>query len=256
MEDANNKEEKILNLSSEMLGAVAGSVISITTGQVGSLIGGAIGVVLTNGFKEVTNRYLSRREEIRVSSATSISITNIRNRLNQGDKPRGDDFFDNRIYNRSKAEEIFEGVLLKCKSEYEEEKIKYVAKIFENIAFNEAIDPEDANRVLNTVEQLTYRQIKLIAFVGQNKENKFKIRATDYRTNEEPAAANSTFILQDLVTLDGEAIIERNDNTLIIHVSDIAPGNMVLTEIGSVYYNLLGLDAMPKEAFDFVKLLY
>lgn len=59
-----------------------------------------------------------------------------------------------------------------------------MTKTFENIIFNNEIDPENVNTVLNTVEQMSYKRIKLIAFVGQNSENKFQVKANEYRYNE------------------------------------------------------------------------
>lgn len=123
MKKTDKKSRKLLNLGLEMSGAVSGSAFSLLMDPTGGLMSSALGVVVTSGLKEVSARFLSNREERRIGYSAVLAVSNIENRLKQGDKLRADNFFENRIYNRSKAEELFEGVLLKCKTEYEEKKL-------------------------------------------------------------------------------------------------------------------------------------
>lgn len=158
-----SKIKKLLETGSEIVGAVSGTAIGLIGGPTAAQGGGAAGVVVAKGLFEFTARYLSRREKARVGAAAGLTIVSIQQRLESGERLRQDDFFEADEINRSKAEELFEGILLKCKSEYEEKKIIYITRIYENVAFDPAIRPEHANQVLNTA-QTAFLQATGLAF--------------------------------------------------------------------------------------------
>lgn len=78
---------------------------------------------------------------------------------------RHDDFFSE-LDNRTSAEEILEGTLLVAQKEYEERKIKYIANLYANIAFDENISREIADRLIKISSELTYRQLMILCAVG------------------------------------------------------------------------------------------
>src|SRR5690606_38389992 len=130
--------EKLVNylkLGSEIAGGAVGGAIGLVGGPAGAIIGGGAGVIVSKGLIELTERFLSNRESIRASAAAAYSIMAINDRIEAGEEQRNDGFFDP-INGRSKAEELFEGVLIKCKNEYQEKKIKFISSIYSNTVFD------------------------------------------------------------------------------------------------------------------------
>ncbi len=247
-----SKTKKILEIGAEIIGAASGGAIGLIGGPAGAIGGSVAGVAVAKGLIEFADRFLSHRQQVRVGAAAGLTIVGIQDRLENGQLLRQDNFFDADDINRSKAEELFEGILLKCKNEYEEKKIKYVTRIYENVAFDTTIKPELANQVLNTAQQLSYRQLVLLALVGQNLDNKFHLRETDYRDDTLNFTSDLQFLLQDFVTLEKQGLIYRNDNTALLDLSDVATGLMTLSLLGMDYYKLLGLSELPESEFSFL----
>ncbi len=92
---------------------------------------GVGGKVVELGFgyigQEILKRMNAPREKIRAGASFVYALTGIQKRLENGDKPREDDFFDKDISDRSKSEEILENTILKCQREPEEKKISYIS---------------------------------------------------------------------------------------------------------------------------------
>lgn len=248
------KKQKLLQSGAELAGAAIGGVIGLVGGPVGSVGGGMAGVIISKGLIEFSDRFLSNREQARVGAAASLSITGIQHRIKNGHQLRQDDFFvEDEVY-RSKAEELFEGILMKCKNEYEEKKIKYISKIYENVAFDNTVKAEDANQILNVVQRLSYRQLIILSLVANNKENLYNLREKSYEdmTN---LTTELQFILRDFAVLINEGLINSEEGFLIIDNKYITPGKMILSEVGKQYFKLLNLVEMPVEEFTFTSLL-
>jgi hypothetical protein len=84
-------------------------------------------------------------------AAGAISV-----RLLAGDEPRNDGFFEDRDGERSPAEELLEGVLLRAADEHEERKLKYLSLLYSSLAFDSSVDPAYANYLLRVASGLTY----------------------------------------------------------------------------------------------------
>lgn len=250
-----SKTQKLLQAGAEILGAGIGGAVGLLGGPMGAIGGGVFGVVVSKSLVEFSDRFLSHRERARVGAAASITILNMQNRIDNGHQLRQDNFFEANQLNRSKAEELFEGTLIKCKDEYEEKKIQYITRIYENVAFDSNIKPEHANQVLNSVQQLSFRQLAILAYVGQNQNNSFSVRDTDYRDSTVTVDANLQFVLQDFVLLTNQGLIFRADDTAVLDYSDIIPGGMALSLVGNEYFRLLNLSTMPNSEFNFLPLL-
>ena len=246
--------KKFLGIAIHTLGAGVGGAIGFL-GGLPLAVGGAIaGVAVTETLKEFATRSLSSREELRVVAVAHLTVNGIKNRIERGQLPRNDDFFKGTQYERSNANELFEGILIKCKNEYEEKKISFVAKIFENVAFDSSISPENANQILNITGQLSFRQLTLLSFIGQNKDNTFGVRMLDYEEGVN-IHKDIQFLLQDLHHLCLQGLIYRKDNTFSMNYEDNVAGQMILSDLGIEYFNLLNLSEMSKDEFSFITLL-
>ena len=172
--------ENLLPVGSEITGATIGATIGALGGPIGSIAGSALGIVITKGINEIAQRMLSDREHIRVGESSSYIVSGVKQKIEAGFIVRNDSFFDQSTISRSKADEIIEGVLLKCKSAYEEKKVPYISKIFENVAFSR-VNPELANQVINVSERLSFRQLCLLGITINNDNNVFNLNSINLR---------------------------------------------------------------------------
>ena len=250
--DNENKSLALIRTGAETFGAAIGGAISLLGGPLGAIGGSIAGVLISKGLSDFADRFLSNREQARAGAAAGLIILGVQEKIDNGLSVRQDDFFNSDEINRSKAEELFEGILLKCKNEFEEKKIKYISNIYKNVAFDNSINPENANQVLNSAQKFSYRQLSILALIGQNTNNRYSLRHDDYRDNDE-IVTELDFLLQDFIQLDKEGLFCRNDNSVMLDTSDVAPGIMRLTLIGQVYFRLLDLDTMPDSEFAFAE---
>lgn len=76
-----------------------------------------------------------------------------------GEEIRDDDFFLLKVSERPKAEQIFEGILLKSKSQYEELKVKLLANLYSNACFDNSLTPSIISFYMQTLDRVTYEHI-------------------------------------------------------------------------------------------------
>ena len=246
-----NKLKKYLETGADIAGGIAGGAIGLIGGPAGAILGGGLGVALTSGVKEIVNRNLAEREKSRTAASVAYIFTGIQNKLDSGIQVRQDSFFDS-SNGRSSAEELFEGVLLKCKDQYQEKKIKYISKIFEKATFDTGISPETANQILSMAESFTYRKYCVISFFAQ--------KETLYNTDELMKEVYSWYpnaefsfeleiLKQDIFELVNLGIIDQN-NLMMVTRNEVIPENFKLTKIGQALYELMDLNEIPKEDLD------
>jgi len=230
-------------------GAAGGAVGWLATGDPGSaatgaVIGGALsGFVrtsLANVLEDVSNRFLSSREEQRVSLASYHILSNIYERLLRGERPRDDEFFDRGPGggDRSPAEELFEGALIKCKNAYQEKKIRHLESIIANTVFRPDVTRAAANALLNIADRLTYRQMCLLAIVSRASELaidqdsfRFKLQSSQY------VGEHAAFMKQELADLGQNGFFDENRGSATAYLS----------AIGRLAAELMGLNEIPIE---------
>lgn len=258
MNAINEKVKNIIALSAEVVGGtVSEGVLGYLTGGVPGAIAGAYkGAAKTaikratqNTLVDIADRTLSHREEMRIGIAASYAINKINIYLNNGNEPRSD-FFIGDPTGRTAGEEIFEGVLLKCKKEHEEKKIKYISNIFSNVVFDKDITLGEANYRLNIAESMTYRQYCILSlFERKSIDNDIVLRREDYVHGEKCFELRS--ILNEIYEVYDKGMIEwykNEDNRAYgLHgILSIIPNDMRLTKHGKRQYNIMGLGYMDK----------
>ncbi|MFD1775992.1 hypothetical protein [Paenibacillus rhizophilus] len=239
------------------------------------LIGPIIASPAKSVLLDIASRHLSKREEFRVSNTAKYCIEEIKDRVIKGGKLRDDDFFfsNNEIY-RSSAEEIFEGVLIKCKNEHEEKKSKFISNIFINISFSNEYKVEEANHLLKVAEDLTYRQLCLIRLFKEHYINPYDIRFNE----KEFFNSKEIFLLQEIHELSQmnilnklkfkEEVINRlskemihnafneGDFQLLNDWGEVIPARMVPSQFGYQCYYTMGVKEVPNSDLDsIIKLL-
>ena len=255
-----DKLESLISYGTDITGASAGAAIGfLTGGPAGAALGGVLGVTIHRGLSDITDRVLSNREKMRVSITATFALTKIKSYLDSGREQRRDGFFEEKQTGRSDAEEVFEGVLLKAKNMHEEKKAKILGNIFANIAFLPGFSVGEANHLLQIAENLTYREMCILALI-KRKDEVNGIRLKRDRYGEEHA-------IGDVITLDfstekasvlqqayelynrGLAICAsaKADITMLATAYDIIPDELVLTIMGIKFYDIMELDDIPEE---------
>jgi len=179
-----------IETGSDVAGAATGSAIGfLAGGPIGAAIGAGLGHIVATSLQlvgDLAQRTLSHRETVRVAGTAALAIDRIRQRIEDGDKPRGDGFFETSQGSRPKAEELFEGALLKAKSEHEEKKLPLFANFFSSIVFRSDISADDANWMLQLLERLNFSHFSILyAFyqIGEQcpwKDNKLSAFAASH----------------------------------------------------------------------------
>ncbi len=251
MSSDKEKVQQLLSSGSELAGAAVGAALGFFAGGPTTAAGSAVlGLALTKGTQallaDFANRHLSHREEMRVGAVAALVIEGLQKRLEKGEQPRDDGFFESSNTGRSKAKEIFEGVLQKGKNDYEEKKLKYYANIFITAAFDEKFTSETINHVLSVADRLSYRQLCLLSLFSRPQP--FALRNRDYHSpphgNDETAnvlAEIFDLCQQSLVRCYKPGSKSAKERIPILGLSDIRPSWMVRISFGDRLYELMQL---------------
>lgn len=245
----NDKLKTFLKKGSEISGGAIGGAIGLIGGPAGAIAGGGLGVLTGQLLNEVIERAFSDRQKIRIAATSTFLFDGIAKRLENGERIREDGFFDRKTFNRSKAEELFEGTLLKCTNQFQEKKIKFISKIFEKVIFDSDISAESANQLLVISDSLTYRQLCILSFYGR--------RDTDYSGEVlmkdtyswYPSivfTTNEKLLLQDLYELINLDLLDKQ-NWMIVTNKDIIPDILTLSEIGQSLFEIMDLSEIERD---------
>ncbi|WP_421812951.1 hypothetical protein [Flagellimonas sp.] len=233
------KIKKLIESGSEIGGSVVGTSIGLAiAGPVGALTGAALGPLVCSAFKlvgnEIAEKIMSSREQARVGATYTIALEKISNGIKAGKEIRGDDFFLKQKDDRSKSESILEGTLLKARNEYEEKKIKYYASFLANINFDKSVSFQQGNTLLRIVEQLSYRQLVIIAYL---KEKEVLNTHNWMRAfSKQPELANYQDFYSELIDLYNHQLLQQV-NEIAMSISSLK-----LSFLGNKLFDLLELD--------------
>lgn len=239
----NEKLKNFLKKGSEISGGAIGGAIGLIGGPGGAILGGGLGVLSAQLLNEVIERSLSDRQKVRIAATTVFLFDGIARRLEKGEKIRDDDFFEKETYDRSKAEELFEGTLLKCSNQFQEKKIKFLSKIFEKTIFDKSISAETVNQLLVIADSLTYRKMCIISFYGRRSidfvgEVLMKDPYSWYPSLR--FSTNEKLLLQDLFELSNLDVLDKG-NLLTVTNKDMMPDKLSLSEIGNSLFDIMDL---------------
>jgi hypothetical protein len=158
----------LLESGGQVVGNVAGAALSAFAGPLlGAGAGVAMGEALARVGTEVYDRLLAPRQRARVGGALGAAAARIGERLDAGDVPRADGFFDAGLDDRPQAEEVLEGALMTAANAWEERKVVPLGRLYANLAFDDSISPRWANYLLRVADSLTYTQLVLLAVLAK-----------------------------------------------------------------------------------------
>lgn len=245
---SDEKLKTFLKKGAEITGGIIGGTVGLIGGPFGSIAGGGLGVLSAQLIQEIIERSLSNRQQIRIAATSTFIFDGLKNRLDNGEVIRNDNFFERSIYNRSNAEELFEGTLLKCANQFQEKKIIHISKIFEETVFKDSITPETANQLLELANSLTYRKLSIISFYGRRNSD-----LSDVSLMKDPytwypnisLTTNEKMLNQDLYELINSDLL-YNNNTVMFSNNDILPDKITLTKTGQDLYEIMELKEIDK----------
>jgi hypothetical protein len=227
----------------EVAGGVGGAVVGLLLGgPTGAVVGAASGPVLAEATRkvvaDVAGRFLSERETVRIANAAFYAASEIADRLERQEQLRTDAFFELRNDGRSDAEEIFEGVLLKCKNEHEERKAQYLGHLFANIAFSN-VSAANANAILKLAERMSYRQLCVLALCVQEEE--FKFDNMDFLRLRQSRNDDASYLFAEWREL-------RSEGIGVVEPENACEGPTIRpTELGHSCYRLMGLSKIARD---------
>jgi hypothetical protein len=253
MPEESRKAEDLIVTGAEIAGGAIGGALGFLAGGPASAAGaGALGVIIAKGTSKLlldfANRHLSIREEVRIGAAASFALAEIQRRLDEGQQPRNDGFFADNASSRTSADELFEGVLQKSKNEHEEKKIRMLGSFFASIAFDPSVSVGEANHLLRVVENLTYRQLCVLAILSaKSRLPGTRFRTTYYSSIEGSLTNDNVSLLQEVFDMYTYGLLaqhneERTDHIILNHWNNLAPDLLQLTSSGERLTALLGLE--------------
>lgn len=244
MDNQENESESITSLfrlissSGELVGTALGGALGfISKDPGGAALGAAAGLAYSRIIQiavDVAQRQLSHREHIRVGAGLTFALGKIKHYLDEGKTLRDDGFFAASENARSSSDEILEGVLLKCKNEYEEKKLRFIGNIYANVAIMPEVPAVAANWLIQKAESLTYRQMCIIALLEQRGQS-LNYRGVSYGSE------------------DGDPAFELEYNQLVemLYIeTDPTTGEhniKGLKRAAKLCYSVMGLEEIPED---------
>jgi hypothetical protein len=241
------KTKELIDFGVEVAGPVATSVLDYLYQGMGSpILGPAISPMITKSLKVINDfafRELSHREKVKAGAGAAFAYAKIVEYLENGVNPRSDGFFDEEFSGRSMSDEILEGVLFKCKNEHEEKKLRLIGNIYANTAFMPTVKIEGANWILQTAQNLTYRQLCMMAIIHKKQNKSVSWGGKD---------GDPAFSIE-LKQIEYAIYRDRSPEALRTY-NETGEGLTILglSRVGNFLYQIMGLDDIPEE--DLLKL--
>lgn len=181
-----------------------------------------------------------------------------------GEAPRSDDAFnEERDGLRPDSDELLEGVLMYAAASYEQRKVVLLAHLYDGIAFDASVTPQQGHFMLKLADQLTYRQLVALV-VLQDEKSATELQTASFRRDQGEVAPS------DAVALELDDLTNKGPLGLRVEgTDDIArPGELIesagpasrrpfqdlkLTPIGLTMHRLMRLETIPAD--DRVRLL-
>ncbi|CAI3117517.1 hypothetical protein MWMV8_MWMV8_03082 [Acinetobacter calcoaceticus] len=155
---------------SQITAAVSPPIIQTLLPDPTGIIPNSIGVLIATAGETIADtldRNMSQQEVIRTNKAYIYFVEKLESNLNQGFQIRDDDFFRFRIGYRKQAEELFEGILIKSRNQYEEAKIEFFSNLYANGCVDTTLSPQMISLFISILDRLSFNHLDIL--------NRFKI---------------------------------------------------------------------------------
>jgi hypothetical protein len=176
-----DRATELIEGGADLAGASIGAAVGLIGGPELVVGGAAAGIVASRMFRrmgsELQQRLLGPRQRVRVGATLAVAAQMISTRLEAGEAPRSDDFFEASSAGRSAAEEVLEGVLQAAGEAFEERKVPFLGRLYANVAFDPSVGRPQANFFIAVAERLTFRQVVLMAVISRRDAEPLAISA-------------------------------------------------------------------------------
>jgi hypothetical protein len=235
--------KELIKIGSPLGGGLAGAATTVATGD--PFAGVGISTIAAAGINRIASDYLARRlspdERERVGAALLYAVKRIEQRLEAGQTPRQDGFFDKRTLHRSRAEELLDGVLRSAQEAWEQRRISHLGYFWSSVAFREDIAPADANYLLDIAQRLTYRQLVVLALLDGEGSGLPDWEGDRLKTD---AAAE---LLYEISHLGRNGLIRRNYGETVSGPDQFNPVATVRSDLGQRLYEVLELQLVDPD---------
>lgn len=242
------KSKKVIETCAEFVGAAGSSAVGAIIGSavagpggavIGSLTGTAIQKTIETIGVEISKRVLSPMEKHRVGTVYADAQQIIAENIEAGKTLREDNFFEKQENGRSDAVEILEGTLFAAQREFEDKKLKLLARMYANIAFTSDISKPIANYLIKLAERLTYRQILILRAIGfaQQAKPRMPLKQGPYYT---VSGIENTAIATEIYDLYRAGILHSSN--VILDCAGINPSALSVGGYGAHLFNLMELN--------------
>lgn len=194
----------------------------------------------------VISSILGKEGTNRVDQTYKDTFAKIKDNLDKGKIPRNDDVWSDEVGSPRKAQIILEGVLLKVRDEYEAKKRHYYPNFSGNMCFFEHIPYERLNALLRILDNLSYRQLQILAYVKHNGE--IVTDKWDARIKNIDQAHKYYDVLYDVLDLSNNLLLRQMTQGLMAGMGN----KLCLSPMGEDLVNLLELDKMPYEEIEYI----
>jgi len=251
--------------TSSTIAGIAGGFLGTIGGLPGIVLGSAAGVgsarLIQHLGAEFHERVLAPRERARAAAALAVAAVRANERAEAGEARRADEFFEARGEGGVPAEELLEGVLARAGAAYDQRRVPHLGALYASIEYRSDITPTHAHQLLRLADNLSYRQLVIIAFFHDRAGNTELVHLGGRREVEGRWRFDEGLgpDLQELADNPGVLGIEQSDGRVIAvgqtwNGSDIetvdALGNITLTALGQLLYELMDLDRIPSDEKD------
>ncbi len=226
---------------------MAGGAVGLLGGPLGVLAGSAVGLMLQKVLArlgaEFEQRHLGPREKARASAALYYALEDIEQRLEDGEEPRDDDFFDAEAGERPRADELLEAVLVSAQNDHEERKVRHLGWLYSALVFDESIKPSDATFMVELASKLTYGQLTLIGLFHES-----SYRSLPSWDRLHPFEWRAHIVAAQLFDLTSQGLLTRTDDRPVREYSEANPAELWVGILGCRLYHLMRLDHLDEDA--------
>lgn len=216
----------VFKKGSQITAAVITPIIQASISDPTGIIPNSIGVLITTTGETIADtldRNMSQQEIIRTNKAYIYFVENLENKLNQGFQIRDDDFFRSPIGYRKPAEELFEGMLIKSRNQYEEAKVKFFSNLYANGCVDMTLTPQMISLFILILDRLSFNHLDIL--------NRFKILGQELLWQ-----SNDIYILQKENPLL-PTYLEELKNLNLISPTFWGDSPLIISDFGKKFIN-------------------
>lgn len=242
--------ESFIQIGADITGGTVASLLGfLVAGPPGAIMGSVVSPLVTKALlnlgEEVSNQVMGPKERYRIATAYSLAVSNIQKRLENGENVRQDNFFDSKEDDRSSAETILEGILIKVKNEHEEKKVRYYSEFLSSVTFDQNIDYNQSITYLKIIDKMSFQQLCIICYFHQIEEIKFNNWTSYFLNNPEQQ------IYLDFC-YDLEELYELKVLTQFGAMSLSGPANGRLSILGKKLFDMMHLSNIDDSDISFI----